>query len=69
LSSPLKRGAKKWGIALSSPLKRGAKKWGIAFSGSPSETQTNGPGRSIEEKMTNPSGFKFSRVMEAKRHG
>jgi len=54
---------------LSSPLKRGAKKWGIAFSGSPSETQTNGPGRSIEEKMTNPSGFKFSRVMEAKRHG
>jgi hypothetical protein len=52
---------------LSSPLKRGARKWGIAFSGSPSETQTNGPGRSIEEKMT--SGFNFSRFMEAERHG
>jgi len=54
---------------LSSPLKRGAKKWGIVFSGSPSETQTDGPGRSIEEKRTRPSGFNFSRVMEAVRRG
>jgi hypothetical protein len=54
---------------LSSPLKRGARKWGIAFSGSPSETQIYGPGRSIEEKLTRPSGFNFSRVLEAERHG
>ena len=36
----------KWGIALSSPLKRGNKKWGIIFSGNPNEnpeTMTIGP--------------------------
>jgi len=54
---------------LSSPLKRGAKKWGIAFSGSPSERHTDGPERSREERITNLSGFNVSRVLEAERHG
>jgi len=54
---------------LSSPLKRGAKKWGIAFSGSPNETQTEGSERSIVETNIGSSGFNFSRVLEEDRHG
>ncbi len=54
---------------MSSPLKRGAKKCGIAFSGSPSKKLTDGPGRSREERITNLNGFGFSRVLEAERHG
>ncbi len=53
---------------MSSPLKRGAKKWGIAFSGSPSEIHTDGPGRSREETDTNLNGF-VRRVLEAERNG
>jgi hypothetical protein len=53
---------------LSSPLKRGARKWGIAFSGSPSERHTDGPGRSREETETALNGF-VRRVPEAERHG
>ena len=54
---------------MSSPLKRGAKKWGIAFSGSPSERHTDGPGRSREETDTNLNGFNVRRVLEAERNG
>lgn len=54
---------------MSSPLKRGAKKWGIAFSGSPSERHTDGPGRSREETDKNLNGFNVSRVQEAEKHG
>jgi len=54
---------------LSSPLKRGAKKWGIAFSGSPSERHTDGPGRSREETDKNLNGFNVRRVLEAERNG
>jgi hypothetical protein len=54
---------------LSSPQKRGAKKWGIAFSDSPSERHIKGPGRSREETDTNLNGFNVSRVLEAERNG
>lgn len=54
---------------MSSPLKRGAKKWGIAFSGSPSERHTDGPGRSREETDKTLNWFNVSRVLEAERHG
>jgi len=53
---------------LSSPLKRGAKKWGIAFSGSPSETHIDGPGRSHEETDTSLNGF-VKRISEEDRNG
>ena len=53
---------------MSSPLKRGAKKWGIAFSGSPSETQIDGPGRSHEETITSLVGFD-RRISEEDRNG
>jgi len=52
---------------LSSPLKRGVKKWGIAFSGNPSETHIDGPGRSHEEAITNMIGF-VRRISEADGH-
>jgi len=54
---------------LSSPLKRGAKKWGIVFSGNPSERHIDGPGRSREETYKTLNGFKVRRVLEAERHG
>ena len=54
---------------MSSPLKRGAKKWGIAFSGNPSERHIDGPGRSREETYKTLNGFNVSRVLEAERHG
>lgn len=54
---------------MSSPLKRGAKKWGIVFSGSPSERHIDGPERSREETDKILNGFKVRRVLEAERHG
>ena len=54
---------------MSSPLKRGAKKWGIAFSGSPSERQTDGPGRGREERDSSLIGFEARHILEAERHG
>ncbi len=54
---------------MSSPLKRGAKKWGIAFSGSPSERHTDGPGRSCEETDTTLNGLDVRRVLEVENHG
>ena len=53
---------------MSSPLKRGAKKWGIAFLSSPSETHIDGPGRFHEETDTSLNGF-VRRISEAGRNG
>ena len=54
---------------MSSPLKRGARKWGIAFLGSPSEKKTNGPVGGREEIDISLIGFETIRVPEAERHG
>ncbi len=54
---------------MSSPLKRGAKKWGIVFSGSPSETQTDGPGRSREETAASLNGLEAKQASEEERLG